>query len=133
MSDYFEILKHMPLTMSAVVNMHPDGVAPEEGLTSAKLLQMMEETMKRLGPPPPSTSFDLYGHPTITDAYELNLEKTLPELMPLFQPRGRRTLIVPKDRLESIARTLRDAGADVRIEPRYGAPSAETQGVNDGN
>lgn len=102
-------------------------------LTAKALLDMIEETMKRLGPPPPLTSFDVYAHPTITEAYELNLEKTLPDLMPIFQPRGRRTLIVPKDRLKEIVRSLMEAGADVRIEPRYGAPSVETQGANDGS
>lgn len=84
-----------------------------EGLTLAKLQAAIDSIPKL----PPAPKFDLFGSPAITEAYEIDMTKTMPELMPPGS-KGRRFLVVPKDKLLWWYDELRKAGADVRLEPR---------------
>ena len=104
MSNYFDILKHMPLTTSSVINMHPDGVAPEQGLTAEKLQKVWREIQRSM---PAPVCVDLYGHDLGDQAYELK------------RPAGKRQfIVVPRARLMATYCELKQAGVDVRLEPR---------------
>lgn len=86
-------------------------------LTARELIGIVNSVMSL--PQIPSTAFDIYGSPGLTEAHEVQVEKMPTELRPPGS-KGRRLLVVPKDELESWADRLRKAGADVRVEPRYG-------------
>lgn len=93
-------------------------------VTSQQIMNQIRAAIVSFEPvPPPSLNVALFPNPdpAITDMmYELDLHKTLPELAKIFQPHGRRILIVPAQRLEEIAKALRDNGWDVLIEPIMG-------------
>jgi hypothetical protein len=99
-----------------------------EGLTLEKLQAAIDSIPK----PPPEPKFDLFGSPAISEAYEIDMTKTMPELMPPGS-KGRRFLVVPKDRLLWWYDALRKAGADVRLEPRISPASSQGEGDRHGS
>lgn len=117
--------------------------APGDTLTAEKL----RETMRNLQAFVQPDAFDIYGHDLedqerafILDRRKLNeglfgvrdreyswIRRLLdgPEL-------DRKMLVVPRPRLEETYFALRAKGIDVRLEPRYGAPSANDTGEHHG-
>jgi hypothetical protein len=81
-----------------------------EGLT----LEKLREAMRLIGEIPPPSKVDLFCHDLAPDeVYEIKDTD-------LFPPdvKGRRVMIVPRQRLDFIAHAMRKAGVDVRVEPR---------------
>lgn len=94
-------------------------------LTIEKLLEA-QKLIDDLGPPPPG--IDLYGHSLATtqdQAYLIHADK-FPEALRIFRGPGpqRTVVIVPRARLGTTYRDLREAGIDVRLEPRYGVDAS---------
>lgn len=90
---------------------------------SALTIEQLQAAIASIPPLPAQPRFDLYPHDMAdeTQAYEFT-DKT--HVMP--GQRDRRLLIVPRTRLEALADTLRRAGCDVRVEPRYGVEPVES-------
>lgn len=95
-------------------------IAPPYSLNMEKMLEAIRK-LEALKP----DGIDLYGHDLGDYAFELKVPK---ELDVFNRHKDRRAVIVPRSQLDSIYHTLRAAGADVRLEPRYGAPRSETEG-----
>ena len=88
---------------------------------TADSLRTMVRQFRDMYPPPPA--YDLYPHDLDPErCYEI---KTLDESFKGAFPRTccRKMLVVPRLRLEAIYYQMRDAGLDVRLEPRYGSQS----------
>jgi hypothetical protein len=79
---------------------------PPAQLTLEKLLETMREIERKF---PPPVRVDLYGHDLGDQTYELNRSA-----------KERRFIVVPRNELDKTYHMLRDAGVDVRLEPRYG-------------
>jgi hypothetical protein len=116
MKDWFanEIERHMfggGVQTNTTANTSPAGA-----ITAEKMLENIREATRMIDALPKPPMVDLYGHPTITQAYELNWPSN--ELAWIGAMR-RRVIVVPQDQLDATFMTLKQAAVDVRLEPRH--------------
>jgi hypothetical protein len=98
--------------------------ASHSGELTLEILREAVRAIEALDIPKPM-KFDVYGSTLIGDqCYEIPPSPEFEWCYPKDW-KERRMLIVPERRLEEIVDAMRKAGADVRVKPRYGAPSED--------
>jgi hypothetical protein len=85
-------------------------------------VEKIREAMRLVDSIPKPPMIDLYGAPFIDKAYEINWPSNAHAWI---GAKRRKVIVVPEMQLDDWFRKLKDAGIDVRLEPRYLPPQAD--------
>ncbi len=135
MSDYTDILALLAEQRMKEGNILGNTTGTVQAPADSLTLEKIRDMMARLPSIPPSPKIDLYGH-DLNDqeqAYVLDRKKMAEQMYPgrsswmrryiVGADQDRQMVIVPRARLRETFQQLKEAGLDVRLEPRYSAPA----------